>query len=138
MVQFNSVHSQKLGEQGVWILCAVAKIVWQYYKIAINGTIRGHQYKTRSSSFMPITKSPIESLLTTSQEFALSVRHCLDHVFAVTGIEKELATFGVGDELNEIGIPTNRKQEVKLVHAKHPSQVGKGHGSVIFEFECMR
>ena len=46
-------------------------------------------------------------VLTSSQEFAFCVCHGFNHVFAVTRVEEELPTLGIGNEFNKIRIPTD-------------------------------
>ena len=75
--------------------------------------------------------------LTSSQKFALRVRHSLDHVFSVAGIKEKLTTFGVGNEFDKVCVAAHRKQKVKLVHPEHPTQIRKGNRSVVFEFESV-
>jgi hypothetical protein len=74
-------------------------------------------------------------VLTSPQEFAFRVGHGFNHVFAITGVKEELSTFGIGNKLDKVGVSTDREQKVEFVDPKHASQVEKGHGGIIFEFE---
>jgi hypothetical protein len=73
--------------------------------------------------------------LTSSQKFALHICHCLYHVFPIAGVKEELATLGVRDELNKVGIATNRQEKIKFIYTEHSSQISKRHWRVVFELE---
>lgn len=73
--------------------------------------------------------------LTSPQKLGFGIRHGLDHVLSVAGVEEKLTTLGIRDELNKIGITANRKQEVKFIDSKHPSHIGKSNWCVVLKFE---